>query len=188
MPLCWRSLNSISAAPSRPVGATTAQIRTLLAHPTETEETAHAAQEAQAARDQSRLRDADADGPVIRYVQEKLADAVQQGASDIHFECSEQGVDIRFRIHGALIPQRTDPTMQPASILARLKVMAGVNVAERRLPQDGRFTVTIAGRVIDFRFSSLPTFWGESIVARVLDPKALRLGWDQLGFSCRHRR
>lgn len=81
-----------------------------------------------------------------------------------------------------MVPQRVDPLISPATIMARLKVMADVNVAERRLPQDGRMEAMIAGRKIDFRFSSLPTQWGESIVCRVLDPKALRLGWDRLGF------
>jgi general secretion pathway protein E len=129
------------------------------------------------------LRRAETDGPVIRFVQEKLTDAVLQGASDVHVECTEDGYAVRFRLNGVLVPQRVDGALDALAVIARLKVMAGVNVAERRLPQDGRLETTIAGRKIDFRFSSLPTHFGESIVARVLDPKALRLGWDRLGFE-----
>lgn len=137
--------------------------------------------EARLSRDQTALKEAGAEGPVIRYVQEKLADAVHLGASDVHFECTETGMTIRYRINGILTAQATDSRIPVASVIARLKVMAELNVAERRLPQDGRFSVMIAGRAVDFRFSSLPTQWGESIVARVLDPRALRLGLDQLG-------
>jgi hypothetical protein len=76
-----------------------------------------------------------------------------------------------------------DQELKEAAILARLKVLAGMNVSERRLPQDGRISATLAGRKIVFRVSSVPTSYGESIVCRVLDPKALRLGWSALGFD-----
>lgn len=162
-------------------GATTAMVRQMLASATDARDDVRT-KEAQAARDSDALRATEADGPVIRFVNEKLTDAVLQGASDVHVECTEAGLDIRYRVNGILVPQTVDPAISVPGVIARLKVLAGVNVAERRLPQDGRFTVMIAGRTIDFRFSSLPTQWGESIVARVLDPKALRLGWDALGF------
>lgn len=165
------------------VGATTAHIRKLLAQLDIAEDVIAQQKQVRAQRDTETLRRSEAEGPVIKFVQEKLADAVVAGASDVHFESSEDGFDLRFRINGVLVPQRVDPTLNPASVIARLKVMAEVNVAERRLPQDGRMEAMIAGRKIDFRFSSLPTQWGESIVCRVLDPKALRLGWDRLGFS-----
>ncbi len=167
--------------PVMPVGATTATIRKLLAD-LETPQPASGT-DAQVQRDTEALRRAETDGPVIRFVQEKLTDAVLQGASDVHVECSEDGYTVRFRLNGVLVPQRIDPALDAAAVVARLKVMAGVNVAERRLPQDGRLEATIAGRKVDFRFSSLPTPFGESIVARVLDPKALRLGRDRLGFD-----
>jgi general secretion pathway protein E len=166
-----------------PVGATTATIRALLARIEQPDATPEAEIEAQTLRDADALRRTEIDGPVIRFVQEKLTDAVLQGASDLHVESTEDGFAMRFRINGILVPQRVDSTLNPASVVARLKVMAGVNVAERRLPQDGRLETTVAGRKVDFRFSSLPTHHGESIVARVLDPKALRLGWDRLGFD-----
>jgi len=170
--------------PLRPIGAPAALVRRLLAEPGDADPAAdEATRTTQLSRDQSALRNTDAEGPVIRFVQQMFADAVLQGASDVHVECTADGFAVRFRIHGLLVPQRGDPALDPAAVVARLKVLAGVNVAERRLPQDGRFTLPIAGRTIDFRFSSLPTSWGESVVARVLDPKALRLGWDALGFD-----
>ncbi len=133
--------------------------------------------------DQDLLRQGEADGPVIRFVSEVFDEAVSSGASDIHFEAQEDGLRIRLRRHGVLLPLPVDRSLNATSILARVKVMASMNVSERRLPQDGRITSNIAGRKVDFRVSSVPTSFGESIVARVLDPKALRLGWDKLGFD-----
>ena len=123
------------------------------------------------------------DGPVIRFVAETLAEAVASGASDIHVESLPSGLAVRMRINGLLVPMNTDPAIPAPSVFARLKVMARANVAERRLPQDARFSSTFSGRRIDFRLSSLPTQHGESIVLRILDPQALRLGWDRLGFA-----
>ncbi len=169
--------------PVQPVGATTAIIRKLLATLESPVQPGTTEGDVQVARDSEVLQRAETDGPVIRFVQEKLTDAVLQGASDIHLECAEDGYSVRFRINGILVPQRVDSSLEATAVIARLKVMAGLNVAERRLPQDGRLETTIAGRKVDFRFSSLPTHYGESIVARVLDPKALRLGWARLGFE-----
>ncbi len=123
------------------------------------------------------------EGPVIRFVNEKLADSVALGASDIHFESTVSGLALRMRINGLLSRQAVDPELNPAAVLARLKVMARANVSERRLPQDARLQLPIAGRVVDFRFSSLPTQHGESIALRVLDPRALERGWADLGFA-----
>jgi general secretion pathway protein E len=166
-----------------PVGASTATIRALLAGLAPSSEADGHALSAQTQRDVETLRRSEIDGPVIKFVQEKLSDAVIAGASDVHFESTEDGFSLRYRINGVLVLQRGDPSLNPAAVIARLKVMAQANVAERRLPQDGRIDAMIAGRKIDFRFSSLPTHWGESIVCRILDPKALRLGWDRLGFE-----
>jgi general secretion pathway protein E len=163
------------------VVATSAEIRTLIASLDGSGETERVQQSSLSAElDLRRL--AESDGPVIRFVSEKLADAVSQAASDIHLENTETGLQMRFRINGILVPQRMDHSLDPAAVVARFKVMAGVNVAERRLPQDGRMEALIAGRKIDFRFSSLPTHNGESIAARVLDPKQMRRGLDSLGF------
>jgi len=134
-------------------------------------------------QDQETLRDIDADGPVIRFVSEVFDEAVSTGASDIHFESQEEGLRIRLRRYGVLQNRPVDHGLSANAVLARVKVQAGLNVSERRLPQDGRITANIAGRKIDFRVSSVPTSFGESIVARVLDPAALRLGWGKLGFD-----
>lgn len=125
----------------------------------------------------------EAEGPVIRFVNDKLADAIALGASDLHFEAAGNTLTVRLRINGVLVKQDVQSELSPAAVLARLKVMASANVSERRLPQDARLTLPMAGRVIDFRFSSLPTQSGESIVLRVLDPYALKIGWDALGFE-----
>lgn len=169
--------------PVVPVGATTGAVRKFLAKLDAPKSADKAQTDRQVERDVEALRRGDAEGPVIRFVQEKLTDAVLQGASDFHLEATGDSYSLRFRISGVLVPQRVDRSLDPSAVVARLKVMAGVNVAERRLPQDGRLEAIIAGRKIDFRFSSLPTHDGESIVARVLDPKALRLGWEKLGFD-----
>lgn len=164
------------------VAATGAEVRALLARATD-KPVNDATGAAQTDRDSEDLRRAEFDGPVIRFVQDMLSDAVLAQASDIHVEATDGVLGLRYRLHGVLVPQSVPPQLTPGSVIARLKVMAGLNVAERRLPQDGRLQAIIAGRRIDFRFSSLPTHAGESIVARVLDPKALRLGWAQLGFA-----
>lgn len=168
--------------PVHVVAATTQQVREILASGN-AKETGPQNGALSAERDTEALRKTDIDGPVIRFVQELLNDAVLAGASDIHVEASEEAFRVRFRLNGVLVPQLGNPALNPQSVVARLKVMAGLNVAERRLPQDGRLQAIVAGRRVDFRFSSLPTQLGESVVARVLDPKALRLGWDRLGFT-----
>ena len=171
--------------PIKCVGATTATIRSLIASLDATgSKEAPSGQEVES-KDRELLRVAESDGPVIRFVLEKLSDAVAAGASDIHLENSAAGLTMRYRINGVLVPQRMDHSLDPAAVVARFKVMAGVNVAERRLPQDGRMEAMIAGRKIDFRFSSLPTHHGESIVARVLDPRQMLRGLDSLGFPAK---
>lgn len=133
--------------------------------------------------DQETLRQLGVDGPVIRFVSEAFQDAVANGASDIHFEALEDNLRIRFRVNGVLMSQPVDHALNVSSVLARVKVMASMNVSERRMPQDGRITINVAGRKVDIRVSSVPTSFGESIACRILDPNALLLGWEKLGFS-----
>lgn len=140
-------------------------------------------QQAKSAKTRVQASQGEASGPAVRFVQDKLSQATAMGASDVHFEVSNGAIDVRFRINGILAKQPVGADADPASIVARLKVVAGMNVSERRLPQDGRMTSLIGGRVIDFRVSAIPTKTGESIVCRILDPAALRLGWDALGFD-----
>lgn len=137
----------------------------------------------QLARDLLTYEKGTSDGPVIEFVAEKLSEAVSVGASDVHFEAAENGLTVRFRKSGYLKMQPVPRQISASNVFARLKVMADLNVSERRLPQDGRIRTVIGGRMIDFRLSTLPTQFGESLVCRVLDPKSLTRGWSDLGFS-----
>jgi len=119
--------------------------------------------------------------PVIRFVNLVLYQAVNDRASDIHFEPFEKEFKIRYRVDGALYEMTPPPKRLAMPIISRVKVMAGLNIAERRLPQDGRIQLTIGGRVIDLRVSTLPTQFGESVVLRVLDRSVVSLEIENLG-------
>ena len=119
--------------------------------------------------------------PVVRLVNALLSDAVKRGASDLHFEPEREFLRIRYRIDGVLRQIRSLHRDHWAAIAVRLKVMASMNIAERRAPQDGRITLTVSGREIDFRVSSLPTTFGENIVLRVLDRHKGIVALDRLG-------
>ncbi len=120
--------------------------------------------------------------PIIRYVNLVLGQAIRAHASDVHFEPFEHELRIRHRVDGTLLELTPPPKALAGPIISRLKVLANLNIAERRLPQDGRIRLTLAGRVVDLRVSTLPTQFGESVVLRVLDQSAVRLELDQLGF------
>ncbi len=130
------------------------------------------------------LRDMASEAPVIRLVNAMIADAVEKRASDIHIEPFEKEFRIRFRIDGVLFNQESPQRELKAAIISRLKLMAKLNIAERRLPQDGRIKIKILGREVDLRVSTLPTLYGESVVMRLLDRSAgdfydlRRLGFD----------
>jgi len=119
--------------------------------------------------------------PIIRYVNLVLAQAIRDHASDVHFEPFEREFRIRQRIDGALLDIPPPPKTVALPVISRLKVLANLNIAERRLPQDGRIRLTVAGRAVDLRVSTLPTQFGESVVLRVLDQSAVRLELTQLG-------
>ncbi len=130
------------------------------------------------------LRDMASEAPVIRLVNAMIAEAVEKRASDIHIEPFEKEFRVRFRVDGVLFNQETPPRELKAAIISRLKLMAKLNIAERRLPQDGRIKLKILGREVDLRVSTLPTLYGESVVMRLLDRSAgdfydlTRLGFD----------
>ncbi len=123
------------------------------------------------------------DAPIIRFVNALLRDAVKSRASDIHVECYERNVVVRNRIDGILYKKVEAPKHAQASIVARVKIMADLNIAEKRLPQDGRIRRRIAGKDIDVRVSTVPTSHGERIVMRILDRSSILLSLDDLGFS-----
>eukprot|EP01012_Entosiphon_sulcatum_P046451 TRINITY_DN6240_c0_g4_i2.p3 TRINITY_DN6240_c0_g4~~TRINITY_DN6240_c0_g4_i2.p3 ORF type:complete len:564 (-),score=124.49 TRINITY_DN6240_c0_g4_i2:2240-3931(-) len=119
--------------------------------------------------------------PIIRFVNLVIGQAIRDKASDIHFEPFEHEFKIRYRIDGALYEMAPPPKALSLPILSRIKVLAALNIAERRIPQDGRIKITIGGRQVDLRVSTLPTQFGESIVLRVLDQSAVQLDITQLG-------
>src|SRR6188472_4376730 len=119
--------------------------------------------------------------PIIRYVDLILYQAVQDRASDIHFEPFETEFKIRYRVDGALYEMSPPPRHLAMPVISRIKVMSNLNIAERRLPQDGRIQKNIAGRQVDLRVSTLPTQFGESVVLRVLDRTTVNLSLEALG-------
>ncbi|MCC7383574.1 MAG: type II secretion system ATPase GspE [Deltaproteobacteria bacterium] len=123
------------------------------------------------------------DAPIIRFVNALLRDAVKIRASDIHVECYERHVVVRNRIDGILYKKVEAPKQAQASIIARVKIMAGLNIAEKRLPQDGRIRRKIAGKDIDVRVSTIPTAHGERVVMRILDRSSVLLSLEDLGFD-----
>ncbi|MBI3849537.1 MAG: Flp pilus assembly complex ATPase component TadA [Verrucomicrobia bacterium] len=122
------------------------------------------------------------DVPIVRLVNLVLVQAVQDRASDIHFEPFEDEFKIRYRVDGALYEMAPPPKHLALPVISRLKVMANMNISERRLPQDGRITFPVGNRMIDMRVSTLPTQFGESLVLRVLDRSAVNLEIESLGF------
>jgi general secretion pathway protein E len=135
--------------------------------------------------DLEQLRDMASEAPVIRTVNAIIASAVEKRSSDIHIEPYEKTFRVRFRIDGVLYEQETPPKEMKFALISRLKLMAKLNIAERRLPQDGRIKVKTLGREVDLRVSTLPTLYGESVVMRLLDRSAGDNFYDlrKLGFS-----
>ncbi len=149
-------------------------------------ETEFSADGAESSADLEQLRDMASEAPVIRLVNAMIAQAVEKRGSDIHIEPFEKEFKIRYRIDGVLQEQEPPPRELKAAVISRLKLMAKLNIAERRLPQDGRIKIKTLGREVDLRVSTLPTLYGESVVMRLLDRSAgdfydLRnLGFDDL--------
>ncbi len=131
--------------------------------------------------DEKALSAAAAKTPVVRFVQLVLLQAVQARASDIHFEPFEKDFRIRYRVDGALYEMTPPPRSLATPVISRIKVMSGLNIAERRLPQDGRIQLPVGNRTIDLRVSCLPTQFGESVVLRVLDRSVVSLDLENLG-------
>jgi general secretion pathway protein E len=132
--------------------------------------------------DVNHLRDLASEAPVIRLVNLLINRAVEQRASDIHIEPFENELKVRYRIDGVLHDIEQPPRRQQAAIVSRVKIMAKLNIAERRLPQDGRIKLRTMGKEIDLRVSTLPTLYGESVVLRILDRSSIVLDLEQLGF------
>jgi type IV pilus assembly protein PilB len=131
----------------------------------------------------SDLKQAVEEAPVVKLVNVILAEAIKKGASDIHAEPYERVFRVRFRIDGVLYEVMTPPMSLKNAIISRLKIMASLDISERRLPQDGRMKVKYKGREVDFRVSTLPTLFGEKVVMRLLDRSNLKLDLSKLGFA-----
>jgi general secretion pathway protein E len=132
--------------------------------------------------DVNHLRDLASEAPVIRFVNLLISRAVEQRASDIHIEPFENELKVRYRIDGVLHDCESPQRRLQAAIVSRIKIMAKLNIAERRLPQDGRIKLRLMGREIDLRVSTLPTLYGESVVLRILDRSSIVVNLETLGF------
>ncbi len=131
---------------------------------------------------ESDLLSAVQDKPLVKLVDSIISDAIRMGASDIHLEMYEKRIRVRYRIDGNLQEMAPLPFKYRAAIVSRVKIMADLDISERRLPQDGRIKVKVAGRTVDLRVSVLPTIFGEKVVMRILDPMALMVDMTKLGF------
>jgi type IV pilus assembly protein PilB len=131
----------------------------------------------------SQLRAQVEDAPVVKLINGILTDAVRRGASDIHIEPYEKELRVRYRIDGTLQEIMKPPYRMKAALTSRVKILADLNIAERRVPQDGRIKMKIGDRVIDFRVSTLPVIHGEKLVLRILDKSSLRLDLEQFGME-----
>ncbi|HET7600005.1 MAG TPA: ATPase, T2SS/T4P/T4SS family, partial [Gemmatimonadales bacterium] len=123
------------------------------------------------------------DAPVVKLINGVLTEAVRRGASDIHIEPFEHEIRVRFRVDGALLEIMKPPLRMKAAMTSRIKILSQLNIAERRVPQDGRLKLKMGNRVIDFRVSTLPVLFGEKIVLRILDKGNLTLDLQKFGFE-----
>ena len=123
------------------------------------------------------------DKPLVKLVDSIIGDAIRKGVSDIHLECYEKRIRVRFRKDGKLIEMAPLPFKYRAAIISRVKIMADLDISERRLPQDGRIKIKMGERTVDLRISVLPTIFGEKVVMRILDPRSLMVDLTQLGFE-----
>jgi type IV pilus assembly protein PilB len=138
--------------------------------------------EAEDVVNESDLLSAIQDKPLVKLVDSIVSEAIRMGASDIHFEMYEKRIRVRYRIDGDLREMAPLPYKYRAAIVSRIKIMADLDISERRLPQDGRIKVKTMGRTVDLRVSVLPTIYGEKVVMRILDPLALKVDMTKLGF------
>jgi type IV pilus assembly protein PilB len=133
------------------------------------------------------LRESADDAPVIKLVNQIIAQAVEQGTSDIHFQPDGKEMAVRFRIDGVLITSTTVPRRMVAGVVSRIKIMSDLDIAERRIPQDGRVGLTIDGHHIDLRIVTLPSVHGEGAVMRILDKDNVKMDLDRLGMADQER-
>lgn len=136
-----------------------------------------------AADDLTSMTEVTEDAPIVKYVNLLITQAISDRASDIHIEPGEHELKVRYRIDGVLHEVMKSPKAIAGGVTSRLKIMADIDIAERRIPQDGRLSVTHHGRKIDLRVATLPTVWGEKVVMRILDNSTAQMALSDLGFS-----
>jgi general secretion pathway protein E len=141
-----------------------------------------------AEEDAERLKDLASEAPVIRLVNQLIARAVETHASDVHLEPFPDGLRVRYRYDGVLHQVEPPPARLQSAFISRVKIMARLDIAERRLPQDGRIKLTVRGHDVDFRVSTIPSLYGETVVLRVLDRTAVAFDFNKLGFTTEIRR
>ncbi|RTZ77560.1 MAG: type II secretion system protein GspE, partial [Gammaproteobacteria bacterium] len=129
------------------------------------------------------LKDLASEAPVIRLVNLIIQRAVESRASDIHVEPFEEQLKVRYRVDGVLTEVEAPPSSSTAAVISRIKLMAKLNIAERRLPQDGRISLRVQGKELDLRVSTVPTLFGESVVIRLLDKESVKFDFGFLGFD-----
>ena len=158
-------------------------LQTLYTHQTADPDDRTQALEDIADEDVERLRDMASEAPVIRLVNQIIQRAVEYRASDVHIEPFESSLKVRSRVDGVLREDAAPTKSMGPAIISRIKIMAGLDIAERRLPQDGRINLRVQGEDLDIRVSTMPTMYGESVVMRLLHREAVSLDFDRLGFS-----
>ena len=178
-----RGVEFATSCRARPLIATLSDVDSAFALPFEGTADASILDETDAHGSMEALRDLASDAPAIRLVQRLITMAVDRKASDIHIEPAESAVKVRFRLDGVLQDIETLSLGYANPIVSRVKVMARLNIAERRLPQDGRLNITVNGKGIDFRVATSPTLHGESLVLRILDRQEVELDFARLGFD-----
>lgn len=169
---------SLRALPRRTINEHLAQFELGTEETNDEAETSFAVED-----DLERLKDFASEAPIVRFVTETIARAVEQGATDIHIEPLEDSLRIRYRHDGILSAVSTVPLSILAGVSTRIKILSRLNIAERRLPQDGRMRVAVRGRDVDLRVSVVPSVHGETIVLRILDRATIELQLDKLGFN-----
>ncbi|MSY06116.1 MAG: type II secretion system protein GspE, partial [Actinobacteria bacterium] len=180
-------IRALTGAQVRCVVATSAQIRETIDrfHRLDSEVDDLASQAADELSDNDELANVSAvveDAPIVKFVNLLITQAVADRASDIHVEPAERDLRIRFRIDGVLHEVMRSPKAIQAGVISRLKVMSDINIAERRIPQDGRMSLTVGGKPIDLRVATLPTVHGEKVVMRILDKNQALLSLQDQGF------
>jgi type IV pilus assembly protein PilB len=163
--------------------ATSEDIEAVLARLSRLGDAVQEVEEEQPEADVIELRDSAEDAPVVNLVHSILAEAVDRGASDVHFDAEPTEMRVRMRIDGVVSDSTTVQRTQTPKLVSRIKIMADLDIAERRLPQDGRIGLTVDGRSVDIRVATLPTVHGESVVMRILDKSRTLLDLDHLGMS-----